>query len=146
MMTHDGAHSLCAIKLIKGEVKKLYSCLRVITEIDICDGTASNFKNRYQLQYEISSGVACDGVGGLCKHYATKLNLLNGSQAVTDAASVGMLNDMAVLFMYPHEPANGFKWHTVKGECHILLKDVLLKLKLSFPSGHSRRLHNFDSK
>lgn len=86
---HDTAHALMALERIQVTMMSLYS--DTIEEITIItDGAAAHFKNRYQF-FELGcrshlnakwifsatghGKCSCDGVGGLCKHCATRHNL-----------------------------------------------------------------------
>lgn len=86
---HDSAHAIMAMNMIIEDVKKqtdLHSFEEIIT---ISDGAGSHFKNRYQFHEFKNSKTnrrwlfsatghgkgACDGVGGLVKHYASSHNL-----------------------------------------------------------------------
>lgn len=85
---HDSAHALFAMNCISKEMAKF--CTNKIDKTTIItDGAAGHFKNRFQL-YELGTRFkemkwifsatghgkgACDGVGGLVKHYATIHNL-----------------------------------------------------------------------
>lgn len=86
--THDSAHALMAMNAILKNLKE--KCEKEFSEIvTVSDGAGSQFKNRYQF-YEFRNAKeqrswlfsatghgkgACDGVGGLVKHYASDHNL-----------------------------------------------------------------------
>ena len=86
---HDSSHALMAMDLILRNLKERFKIQDFQEIITISDGAASQFKNRYQF-YELTKSKenrkwlfsatghgkgACDGIGGLVKHYATTHNL-----------------------------------------------------------------------
>lgn len=86
---HDSAHALLAINLIKEDIEVKHPGAEITCEVIISDGAASHFKNRFQFHEMRNSPHqkkwifsatghgkgACDGIGGLVKHIATKHNL-----------------------------------------------------------------------
>lgn len=86
---HDSAHAVMAINLIIKNIQQSFAVETFEEIIMISDGAASHFKNRYQFQELMNSKInkrwlfsatghgksACDGIGGLLKHYASTHNL-----------------------------------------------------------------------
>ncbi|XP_063243365.1 uncharacterized protein LOC134542780 [Bacillus rossius redtenbacheri] len=103
-IAHDSAHVLCALEVIKLEISKFCQLELLSSIVYITDGAAGHFKNRFQL-YELCKNTqtvekkwifsatghgksACDAIGGLCKHFATKFNLrAECVNAIRDSAS-----------------------------------------------------------
>lgn len=88
--SHDKAHALFAMNQIIKNVEGRYESRKIDKITIISDGAAGQFKNRYQINelrnmskkevkwiYSATGHGkgACDGVGGLVKHYATTHNL-----------------------------------------------------------------------
>ncbi|CAH0546996.1 unnamed protein product [Brassicogethes aeneus] len=97
---HDSAHAIIAINIIIDDIHQKYQNAITKNITIISDGAPSHFKNRYQFsEFGKSPGSrkwifsvsghgkrACDGVGGLLKHFATNHNLRKGPlECIQDA-------------------------------------------------------------
>lgn len=122
-LIHDSAHALCALELILNSISAKCDGLSLFKSMAyISDGAASHFKNRFQI-YELLKSLghldfkkwvfsatghgksACDGIGGLSKHYATTYNLqkepveaIRNAQDFVSKVSV-VLKNVSVLYL-----------------------------------------------
>lgn len=124
---HDTAFALAAMKMITDESKKLTE--DEINNINvISDGATAHFKNRFQF-YELGYGFrkanwifsatghgkgACDGIGGLLKHYATIHNLSSSATECIKNAddfvkSVSKYTSKIRIMLLKNEEVNKFR-------------------------------------
>lgn len=126
---HDSAHALLATNLIFKSLKADLPGFDLIDEVTfISDGAPAHFKNRYQfLEFQRSSQKrkwifsatghgkgACDGIGGIVKHFATSHNLRKShlesiNDAETFVSEVGKYSNAIKLLVIPFEDLQKFR-------------------------------------
>ncbi|KAJ8889168.1 hypothetical protein PR048_008662 [Dryococelus australis] len=94
---------------------------------------------------------ACDAMGGLCKHFATKFNLQRVSVCwlcLRSEWADGTDNWYISKVTRHYCPAKRFQWPEETGkkkdECPVPLGNVLLTVRKPTLFGPSARLHTFD--
>ena len=130
---HDTAHTLMALKRISIYLDSSEKFKSNKEEIIISDGATAHFKNRFQF-YELRNSKknknwifsatghgkgACDGIGGLVKHYATHHNLQKSqlesiTNADTFATTVQKYTKAITLLTIPADELKSFREKQIK--------------------------------
>lgn len=100
--THDTAHAISAMNCIVKHLEESPKFQEIKQITIVSDGASAHFKNRYQFHEFRKSSInekwlfsatghgkgACDGIGGLVKHFATDHNLTKSQlESIDDTAT-----------------------------------------------------------
>lgn len=97
---HDSVHAMLALNMIQENCKEQLELEEIEETTILSDGAAAHFKNRFQFFEFSESNInkqwifsatghgkgACDGIGGIVKHFASTHNLQKSHLQVIDSA------------------------------------------------------------